>query len=272
MPALFNSDAPRVLRLPANTRGVDYVTGDIHGMFGLLKSALTRVRFDPQKDRLFSVGDLINRGPSSPRVEKFLKMPGVHAVQGNHEATLLEVYSNGEPPPDVVHAVTRFNGMKWWRDVNRKDRMAILAAISQLPLAIEVQTSTGKVGIVHADVPADMDWETFLHKLQVGHPGVMDTCLWSRTRVTLQNEQGVEGIDRVYVGHTPQWAGVTVLGNVAAIDTGAVFQHRLPDPAGRLTLVRLDLPLAELTGPPSNTGEPFDLYCGPALENAKKAA
>ena len=65
-------------------------------------------------DRLFFVGDLIDRGPASERCVEFLSSPSVYAVRGNHEDMLLELYADGAPT---------------------------LTAISSLPYAIEVQTA-----------------------------------------------------------------------------------------------------------------------------------
>ena len=55
--------APLIRRFPLNRRGRDLAVGDIHGYFALLQQALNRVGFDPVCDRLFSVGDLTDRGP-----------------------------------------------------------------------------------------------------------------------------------------------------------------------------------------------------------------
>ncbi len=47
----------RVRRFPLNARGRDFAVGDIHGHFSRLDAALAAVRFAPDRDRLFSVGD-----------------------------------------------------------------------------------------------------------------------------------------------------------------------------------------------------------------------
>ncbi|MFD2437195.1 metallophosphoesterase [Modicisalibacter luteus] len=49
----------------ANKRGHDYLVGDLHGQYALLQTMLSRVGFDQDKDRLFCVGDLVDRGPDS---------------------------------------------------------------------------------------------------------------------------------------------------------------------------------------------------------------
>jgi len=46
-----------------NREGRDFVVGDIHGMFGHLRMLLKQVSFDAEVDRLFSVGDLVDRCP-----------------------------------------------------------------------------------------------------------------------------------------------------------------------------------------------------------------
>ena len=69
-----------------NTRGRDLIIGDIHGHFTRAKEALDAVGFNPEAgDRLFSVGDLVDRGPESDQALEWLAKPWFHAVAGNHE-------------------------------------------------------------------------------------------------------------------------------------------------------------------------------------------
>ena len=62
-------------RMTANTRGRDLAVGDIHGHFERLQECLEAVEFDPAVDRLFSVGDLVDRGPASPQALEWLAKP-----------------------------------------------------------------------------------------------------------------------------------------------------------------------------------------------------
>jgi serine/threonine protein phosphatase 1 len=71
----------------ANTRGRDFVVGDIHGWLEPLQAELDAVCFDPAVDRLFSVGDLIDRGPDSEQCLLLTREPWFFAVRGNHEQT-----------------------------------------------------------------------------------------------------------------------------------------------------------------------------------------
>jgi len=52
-------------RFACNAVGRDFAVGDIHGCFSHLRRSLEAIGFDASVDRLFSVGDLIDRGPES---------------------------------------------------------------------------------------------------------------------------------------------------------------------------------------------------------------
>ena len=63
MPTPEVSAGAAVARFEENATGRDFVVGDLHGMFSHLEALLNEVAFDESADRLFSVGDLIDRGP-----------------------------------------------------------------------------------------------------------------------------------------------------------------------------------------------------------------
>ena len=84
-------------RIPPNRSGQDFVAGDVHGCFRTLEHALAKVHFDPSRDRLFSVGDLINRGPHSMEAVDWLTDGRFHAaVLGNHESAMLDTFPTGD--------------------------------------------------------------------------------------------------------------------------------------------------------------------------------
>ncbi len=216
-----------------NQHGRDYVVGDIHGCFDLLDSTLKRIHFNPNSDRLFAVGDLIDRGPVSERVLDWLRQPWFYSCLGNHEEMMLNLSPNSK---EGMKWYQNYGG-DWWLGQAADKRAEIRAAFAQLPLAIELETHHGRIGLVHADIPKGMSWPAFIRLLEMGDMDTRKIALWSRSRIKRFFSSPVKGIERVVCGHsvTPNRKIVTKA-NVWFIETGAFLQ----DEAAKLTVLCTD--------------------------------
>ncbi|HIB75529.1 MAG TPA: fructose-bisphosphatase class III, partial [Gammaproteobacteria bacterium] len=71
----------------------NYAIGDVQGCFNELQGLLDEINFDPTEDRLWFVGDLINRGPESRRTLEFIYQikKSCNLVLGNHDMHFLAI-------------------------------------------------------------------------------------------------------------------------------------------------------------------------------------
>lgn len=88
----------------------DYAIGDIQGCFDALQRLLALVKFNEHTDRLWFVGDLVNRGPESLAVLRFIKQLPLQPriTLGNHDLHLLNQLFGENPwknPDDTLQAI-----------------------------------------------------------------------------------------------------------------------------------------------------------------------
>ncbi|MEX0965206.1 MAG: symmetrical bis(5'-nucleosyl)-tetraphosphatase [Pseudohongiellaceae bacterium] len=76
-----------------------YVVGDLQGCYKPLKKLLKKVKFSETRDKLWCVGDLINRGPDSLDTLRFLRdMEGsIELVLGNHDLHFIAINEGCAP-------------------------------------------------------------------------------------------------------------------------------------------------------------------------------
>jgi bis(5'-nucleosyl)-tetraphosphatase (symmetrical) len=106
-----------------------YAIGDVQGCYGALRRLLDALAFEPDHDTVWFTGDLVNRGPQSLEVLRYVsKLPSVVCVLGNHDLHLLALAS-GAPAArkrsrDTLDAV-----------LAARDREALLEWVRARPLA-----------------------------------------------------------------------------------------------------------------------------------------
>lgn len=218
-------------KVSKNTTGRDFVIGDIHGEFDKVDRLLLKAKFDEEVDRLFAVGDLIDRGDQNEDVLKWLLHKWFFSIQGNHEQMLLAACQPG--PDRESYARMHFgNGGEWFYALDHAKQQQIYDALLPLPIIMEIECEIGSVGLVHADVPG-FEWKDVLKAVSAGNERAINTALWGRERIRRKDTKPINGIEKVFVGHTPV-KFTHCLGNVQFIDTGGCFTD------GHLTLMDIN--------------------------------
>lgn len=100
-----------------------YAIGDIQGCFDELQALLALCHFDPACDRLWLTGDLVNRGPDSLKVLRFVRGLGDAAISvlGNHDLHLLAMAEGlgkshrSDSLQDILDAPDRDELLAWLR-------------------------------------------------------------------------------------------------------------------------------------------------------------
>ena len=99
-----------------------YAIGDIQGCYDSLRTLLTAIAYEPARDQLWFTGDLVNRGPRSAAVVRYIMdMPNAVCVLGNHDLHLLAVAAGkaarkpSDTLGDILDAPDRERLLHWLR-------------------------------------------------------------------------------------------------------------------------------------------------------------
>lgn len=211
--------------------GRDFIVGDIHGCHAELLSLLSFVNFDVTKDRLFSTGDLIDRGKDSLLCLSLIMKPWFFCVRGNHEQILLEVLSGvREKAP---------NDLNWIHEDDTLSKIKrYLPYLENLPYIITVGEHEDRFNIVHAEL-----WEKdifitdkIIDNYSFKNEKIDYMLLWSRSLFKLMQQKFKNTINHF---HDEEKMSITYCGHnivdkpcrfeqMIYIDTGA-FLYNLPN-------------------------------------------
>ncbi len=155
-----------------------YAIGDIQGCYSSLRRLLDKCRFDPARDRLWLVGDLVNRGRQSLAVLRFVKSLGARAITvlGNHDLHLLVVAAGHVKPhradtlAAILRAPDRDELLDWLR---RRKMMHAGAGYAMVHAGLLPQWSIAKALKLAREVEAALrgdDCDDFLRNMYGNRP------------------------------------------------------------------------------------------------------
>lgn len=212
------------ISLDADSFMSTYVVGDLHGQVQILRELLKKIHFQPGKDHLIAVGDVIDRGQDTGELLEFLyhgaESGWFSAVKGNHEEVLLSYLLSPKNHPLCIDP--EFGGEKTLQALSKiANKRKITDWIESWPLVLE----KGPHIIVHGGLPSIQgskmgDSELCDQRLDP-HTGY-HACLWFRPPKLFPSYDG----RTVVSGHTIV-SRVEQNENWVMIDTGCYRTGRL---------------------------------------------
>jgi bis(5'-nucleosyl)-tetraphosphatase (symmetrical) len=163
-----------------------YAIGDIQGCHEELQALLQRLNFSADRDQLYFVGDLVNRGPASLEVLRFVRSLRENAVVvlGNHDLHLLA----------VAHGVRRNKKTDTLDDVlDASDRDELLEWLITCPLA-------------HVDTYNDGRTDLMVHAGVVPQWTVSNTVALAREVESALRDDPTNVFDHMYGDEPDQWS------------------------------------------------------------------
>ena len=227
-------------QIPLASEKRHLIVGDIHGRFDTFWDLLQSANYDPEKDIIYSVGDLIDRGPQSYEVLAFFQQKNTYAIRGNHEQMAYH--------PAWLNTWLHNGGVNCLQSLrdNNYDASWLKEYIQKLPFVIDVGSEGEEHAfrIVHAEIPLAWSEDEFQNWMRKQHDRYDDYehIMWSRSAITqarrnignlkpLLTEMEVSE-DRsgrnIFCGHTPIPKVMTV-GDMTYLDTYASFTMSMID-------------------------------------------
>jgi bis(5'-nucleosyl)-tetraphosphatase (symmetrical) len=170
-----------------------YAIGDVQGCFDELKALLAKLGYRKSRDRLWFVGDLVNRGPKSLEVLRFVRDLGERAVAvlGNHDLHLLAQAVGAEPLKekdtfqDVLEARDAGELLRWLR---KRPMMHVEGDYALVHAGLVPNWSVERALALGGEVEAALaapDYADFFRRMYGSSPSAWreDLAGWDRLRV-----------------------------------------------------------------------------------------
>ena len=177
--------APTAIKEALTPMGYTYCISDIHGELDRLLALLLQIQFQPE-DRLYILGDVIDRGPQGlEALALILDTPNITLLRGNHEQMCLDTL--GHNPRFGTKALWRENGgHRTYRDLLYRtppaQRRRLLQALAQTPDHLELTVNHRPFYLVHG-YPSHDPHTRLWGRPQPGQPAPIPgvTCIVGHT-------------------------------------------------------------------------------------------
>ena len=137
---------------------MDYIIGDVQGCFDTLQKLLKKINYSEDSDRLFFLGDVVNRGKKSLETLRFIYSlkENANMVLGNHDFHLLVCALTAKKPSlkDTFSDV-----------LNAPDKHTLVDYLLSRSLILEHQDAL----LVHAGIPPQWDISDVFHNAELVH-------------------------------------------------------------------------------------------------------
>ena len=189
-----------------------YAIGDIQGCYDELQALLGVIGFQPAHDRLWFVGDLVNRGPKSLQVLRFVSSLGSDArvVLGNHDLNLIA----------IAAGVRKLKGRDTVKDVlDAPDGDELIAWLSHQPLLVH------EPGLPYTMVHAGLapQWSV-----------TEAAMLAAEVQAVVAGDRSSEFLSHMYGNKPDRWKQELTGWERLRFVTNALTRIRYVDPDGRL--------------------------------------
>ena len=190
-----------------------FIVGDVHGCFQEFLELLEKVNYKEKTHRLILVGDVINRGPFSLKMLKWVKDNQIEMVRGNHEQAFIAGFGKNK---------WAFPSLRQLKEEMQEDLGQWVKWLSNLPLYIEEKDFL----VVHAGlVPGEKPQDSNPHFL-------MNIRTWEGPGKDIKNEKNPPWYEfyknkkLVVYGH---WAkqGLKIRSNTIGLDSACVYGKKL---------------------------------------------
>jgi hypothetical protein len=200
------------------------IVGDVHGCADELENLVGECGWQPG-ERLVLVGDLVAKGPDSPRVVALARAWGAEAVLGNHELHVLRAHDHArgnrsldERPPKPEH-----------QRVAEALEATDFGYLEQLPLWIRLgpeRPGDADTVVVHAGAVPNVPWERQRRKHLLSMRSIRSDGKPTKYLVVQPWAAVWRGPERIVFGHDAL-RGLQLYPWATGLDTGCVYGGRL---------------------------------------------